>query len=115
MKVTTWISYSDTEKENCKYQDLPNELFKEAFDAVVKDAKERGYQFSGQEHQNTDWCVPVLDNKYYLTCSCRVWGDIMARAHDDYDELGYVVWAWNSTSDIKKFIYPNPDDYKEDK
>ena len=93
MKVTDW-----TDWDNEKYEELPNKMSKEAFDAVVDEVREKGYKFSGYTHQQNRLGCPILDNKYRYNVSCRMWGDIMAHAYglykDEEDDMAYVYWAW---------------------
>lgn len=93
MKVTGWTWW-----ENPEYEDLPNELYDEAKTCVAKELLEHGYKFTGDYHQNGDYGVPIIDNKYLFMTSMRVWGHMMVRAYpdeiDDSDGYGYTEWAW---------------------
>lgn len=94
MKVTGWTDwYVST------YEEVPNDLFCEAKEAVIDEMRERGYKFSGVYHQNGEFGTPIIDGQYLFLCSQRTWGDIMAKAYpdeiNDSDGRGYVVWAWN--------------------
>lgn len=73
-------------------------LITEAYKTVIKEVRANGYHFTGNDHQNADWGVPVLDNKYKLCVGQRSWGRIIADAFpdeiDDSEGYGYIKWAW---------------------
>lgn len=77
-----------------------NRLYEEIYDVVVKDIREHGYHFTGDDHQNCDYGVPVVDEKYILCMSMRSWGALIADAFPEEfekdDKYDYVVWAWNT-------------------
>ena len=105
MKVTGW-----TYLENDKYQsidDMTNEEFREARQAVIDECHKKGYKFSGAAHQNRYDGCPIIDDKYVYSVSMRSWGSIMQEAHNlpNEDGLGYVIWAW-STPDNEQPKYP---------
>jgi hypothetical protein len=93
VKISGWTNWDDP-----NYEDLPNEMAKQAFNVVVKEVKEKGYKFSGYSHQYNEKGTPIINNKYKYCTSCRVWGDIMAEAYNlresEDDTLAYVLWAW---------------------
>jgi len=93
VKVTGWTAW-----DNKKYKDVPNKYFKRAFDAVVKEIKEKGYKFSGTEHQEAPNGMPIIDDRYAFRCSCRMWGEIMSESYNlkesEDDTYSYVLWAW---------------------
>ena len=37
-------------------------LIAEAYEVVIEEVRKNGYHFTGNDHQNADWGVPVLDN-----------------------------------------------------
>lgn len=75
-------------------------LIEESYKAVIKEVRENGYHFTGNAHQNADWGVPILDNKYKLCVGQRSWGGIIADAFpdeiDDSEGYGYIKWAWST-------------------
>lgn len=77
-----------------------NRLYNEVYETVVKDVRSHQYHFTGDEHQNCDYGVPVVDEKYILCLSMRQWGGLIAEAFpeefDENDQYDYVVWAWYS-------------------
>lgn len=93
MKVTGWTDWSDE-----TYEELPDHLYEEAYGVVAAELSLRGYKFTGCYHQNGDYGVPIIDDKWKFTASQRTWGGIMVDAYpceiDDSDNMGYVVWAW---------------------
>ena len=74
-------------------------LITEAYEAVIEEVRKNEYHFTGNDHQNADWGVPVLDNKYKLCVGQRSWGGIIADAFpdeiDDSEGYGYIKWAWS--------------------
>lgn len=64
--------------------------------AIIQEIKEKGYQFTGDYHQNGYYGIPIINDKYTIIYSQRSWGDIMADALElpDDDGYAYVKWAW---------------------
>lgn len=56
--------------------------------AIIKEIRKHGYFFGGDVHEN--YC-PVLNDGTYVSYSWRGWGRIMALAHGNQDELGYMI------------------------
>lgn len=56
--------------------------------AIIKEIREHGYFFGGDVHEN--YC-PVLNDGTYVSYSWRGWGRIMALAHGNQDDLGYMI------------------------
>ena len=56
--------------------------------AIIKEIRRHGYFFGGDVHEN--YC-PVLNDGTYVSYSWRGWGRIMALAHGNEDELGYMI------------------------
>lgn len=75
-------------------------LITEAYKVVIEEVRKNGYHFTGNDHQNADWGVPILDNKYKLCVGQRSWGGIIADAFpdeiDESKEYGYIKWAWST-------------------
>lgn len=103
MKVTCWTDWEDS-----RFEDLPQELLNEAKKMVISEIQERGYKFTGDYHQNGDYGVPVIDDKYLAKYSQRHWGWLMAKAYpdeiDDSDGYGYIVWAWNKPNGVEMVV-----------
>ena len=105
MKVTSWTNWEDNRYSGI--DDLSQEEYDKATDAVIKEIKEKGYKFSGSDHQNMDNCCPVIDDKYIFGVSMRSWGAIMQKAYDlpNEDGLGYVLWSWGVPNE-EHSVYP---------
>lgn len=56
--------------------------------AIIKEIRRHGYFFGGDVHE---YYCPVLNDGTYVSYSWRGWGRIMALAHDNHDELGYMI------------------------
>ena len=56
--------------------------------AIIKEIRRHGYFFGGDVHE--DYC-PVLNDGTSVSYSWRGWGRIMALAHGNEDELGYMI------------------------
>lgn len=87
-------------------------IIEECYDAVINDVRENNYHFTGNEHQNEDYGVPIIDNKYKLCTSQRSWGGIIADAFpeeiDDSEGYGYIKWAWTvPEGEESKFKMPD--------
>lgn len=93
MKVTGWTYWEDD-----RYEEIPIDKYDEARRIVAREMRERGYKFTGNYHQNGDFGVPVIDEKWLLTMTQRSWGHMMVEAYpdkiDDTDGYGYCKWAW---------------------
>ena len=98
-KVTGWTHWND---EKFEEPSTSNEWvsFRKA---VIQEIKNKGYKFSGYYHQQGDFGVPVIDDKYALEFSMRTWGKIMAEALGHCGDMDYVEWAWDAP---EKEIYP---------
>lgn len=92
MKVTGWTYWEDE-----RYGDLPNDEFDMAWSVVGSTLCGCHYKFTGTYHQNGDYGVPIIDDKWKFTVSQRTWGQLMAEAYPDIcdgDGMDYVLWAW---------------------
>lgn len=112
MKVIGWTEWLDRYDWECT-----KEEFEEAWNAVVKELKEKGYHFDGSYHQNGDFGVPVLDNGERFQVCMRYWGGVMADAFpeefDDPDNsYNYVRWYLGAEEICKKQFY-TPDGSKK--
>lgn len=88
MKVTGWTDYDHDLPE------VPDELQREAQEAIIQEIRTKGYRFSGYEHQNDKHGTPIIDGKYKFICSSRTWGGIMADALECKDWRDYLLWTW---------------------
>lgn len=57
--------------------------------AIIDEIRKRGYDFSGETHQD-DMCTPVLNNGKKYLFSTRGWADIMAEALGRTDSFAYL-------------------------
>ena len=94
------------------------ELFEEAEKAVIEDIREHGYHFFGEQHQNAEYGVPILNGKYLFQESFRVWGAIMAEAYPDEEygtadnedgKYNYCKWAWYNSELESEIVIPSKD------
>ena len=110
MKVTGWTDWKFPE-EKTKYETVPDDFYDVARQAVIKEIQKHNYSFCGDTHQNYDYGVPIIDDKWVLQCSQREWGGIMAEAHNDINQWAYLRW-YITTPESPKAKYPIPEDYK---
>ena len=116
MQITGWTYWDDPayelidglwELEEAPYnRDYLRQL-------IIDELKKRGYQFGGVYHQDGDFGVPIIDDKYTVGYSYRGWGDIMASALGLQDDMAYCDWAWTNP-DGEREVFPNEQDYKDD-
>ena len=108
MTVTGWTYWNDD--RYLTIDDMTNEEFHEAREAVKNEIKAKGYKISGASHQYINYCTPIIDNKFLYGVSMRSWGAIMQEAYDIPNDngYGYVVWAWTHP-DKEKEIFPKGD------
>ncbi len=93
-KVTEWTSWSDAESlPGSRPGAIP---FSCAFDAVVREMKEKGYLFSGNYHQNGKTGVPVINGRFPFMVSMRVWGEVMVKVTGDPSLGAYVKWVYSA-------------------
>ncbi|MBQ9103998.1 MAG: hypothetical protein IJY57_02795 [Clostridia bacterium] len=86
-KVIGWTFYEDSSFPNV-------DLTFAARHAIVDEIKEKGYLFSGYDHQEASYGVPVLNDGKRRVCSQRGFGDIMAEAHGETDIFAYSRYAF---------------------
>jgi len=73
-KVIGWTDYDDA--------GLPDgDATFGAQNAIIDEIVKKGFEFTGWEHQNDLYCVPVLNNGYKYLYSSRGWGGLMAEAY----------------------------------
>jgi len=92
IKVTRWVNWPDGHGH--PFTELPNSMFEDAWKAVVREMKSKGYRFTGESHQNCPNCVPLINGKYTFELSMRNWGRLMAEVLGLEDEFAYCEWAW---------------------
>ena len=74
-------------------------------ECIINHCKEKGIRFSADYHQNGDYGVPIVDNKYMYFTFARTWGWIMAQADDDNSDQGYLKYYLHGNKYSTK--YPN--------
>lgn len=106
MIVTGWTDWEDLRFKSV--DDMNDEEYDEAYNAVVKELREKGYKIAGNSHQYCNNCCPIIDNKYIYCVSMRSWGKVMAEALNIPNEDGYAycMWAWGNPVDEKE-VLPN--------
>lgn len=98
-KVIGWTHFDNPLIEEVEYNVA-------TYNAIVDDIREKGYSFTGCEHQNAPMGTPVLNDGKKRTFSDRVWGAIMAEAHGTND---YVEYAFPHLFDDFEEIMPPED------
>lgn len=99
LRVTGWTDWYFKAEQLKTIEPIPLNMFQDVLPVISKEIRSRGYKFSGYRHQNHENCVPVINDKYYVQCSMRGWGAVMAEAYfgeeDENEPSGtYMVWAW---------------------
>ena len=91
LKIVGWTNF-ECEYPTPKYD---NEVMKMHVDVIKKELKKKRYYFSGEEHQNSPFGVPVFSDGTCFRASMRAWGLIMAMAHsnkkDDYTYMDFYM------------------------
>ena len=116
MKITGWTEFGDPKYEEMypigENTDRPWSEIEDVERLIAEELRNRGYRFTGSYHQEGDYGVPIIDNRWRFECSCRTWGAIMLMAYpesiDNSDGLGYTEWAWLPPTDE---VVPKGDDY----
>lgn len=74
--------------------------------AIIDEIKKNGYLFSGYDHQERLYCVPVMNDGKKRTFSQRTFGNIMAIAHGYTGRYDYSLFSFG----IKEEACVIPDD-----
>lgn len=137
MKVTKWIDWIESTIPNsnnshstnetfsytivtnyCTLDNISRHTYEEMRRAVITELRENNYHFSGNEHQNANNCVPIIDDKYAFEVSCREWGSIMEEAYPDEDysiyeeDMRYLKWSFICLPEFKNDVkLPNNEGY----
>ena len=88
--VIGWTNFSDS-----RFPEVSDEERFKLRPAIIKEIREHGYRFCGDEHEERDGCVPVLNSgEKYCVPSWREWGAIMAQAWrvDNTDGHAYFTF-----------------------
>lgn len=113
MKVTRWVKY-DGEYENGKdgLITVDNDKFDDVWNCVREELERRNIKFDAVYHQNGEYGVPVIDDRYVLQVSMRMWGALVAESEGNMRNFNYMDWYMSD--DDKLFNIPNPEWYKVD-
>ncbi len=87
IKVIGWASYDD-----CQYEE--GDVGYAAHEAILRDVKENGYMFSGYQHQEHEYCTPVLSDGKIYRYSQRGWGSLIAEAQGLTDPMDYARFSF---------------------
>lgn len=118
------VSFEEAKKELNDYNDsLPSwtdeekaeelaEISQRCDQAIRRHCVENKIFFTDEEHQSDKYrCVPVVDDKYYLTYSLRAWSGLMA---DVWNEilgktcLDYIdIYCGNVPAEVEKYLKEN--------
>lgn len=75
--------------------------------AIIDEIKKHGYLFSGWDHQECLYCVPVLNDGKKRCFSQRGWGGIMAEAYGYTDPYDYSLFTFYESIDPEKVKKPS--------
>ncbi len=87
IKVIGWALYDDYHYEE-------GDGGYAAHEAILRDVKENGYMFSGYQHQEREYCAPVLSDGKIYRYSQRGWGSLMAEAQGLTDPMDYARFSF---------------------
>ena len=104
LKIIGWTSF-DSEFPSVTISD---EEVTDVLLIVAREIMDKGYVFSGNDHQNASTGVPVFENGTCFRASMRVWGTVMAAAFPEVDgkEMNYMDF-YMSTPLAKKLPEEN--------
>ena len=105
-KVIGWTTYDEDDFVGNESGVLGYGGDDETDQAVAKDIKAHGYLFTGNDHQDLLYCVPVTDDYRMIRYATRHFGWVMAKAHGEDPRKAYSVYAWNYGWDSVKKVFP---------
>lgn len=79
--------------------------------AIIDEIKKNGYLFSGYDHQERLYCVPVMNDGKKRTFSQRTFGNIMAIAHGYTGRYDYSLFSFGINEEA--CVMPNDGFYEE--
>lgn len=85
-KVVGWTYYED---ESLESGDVSSAIVQVIVDDIVKN----GYLFSGEDHQESFGCVPVLNTGKKYLFSRRSFGAIMAMSQGEFGDYDYACYT----------------------
>lgn len=86
-RVVGWTEYDDTSVDEADCSEA-------AYQAILADIREHGYDFSGWDHQESINGAPVLNDGCKRLFSQRGFGGLMAEAHGNRSRMGYSIYAF---------------------
>ena len=88
LHIVGWAHFDDAYPTKA----LTRENGKEIIDLVCDEIYEKGYRFSGEQHQNAPTGVPVFSDGTCFRASMRCFASLMAQLHSHKDgkEYGYM-------------------------
>ena len=89
------IGFINSISDTCDFFPIyPTELSEHELASIIKEYRENGYFYSGEDYQESDEAnVPVLDNYRYVEFSRRGFGKLMAMVQKDYSLMGYTFFT----------------------
>ena len=89
------IGYTDAAYGSDRFLSMESgELSDEEYAALIRDFREHGYFYTGEDFQDScRECAPVLDNYRWIDFSRRGFGRLVAEARGDYSAMGYCHYT----------------------
>ena len=78
LKIVGWVDFDS----NYPTKQLSQEELRNVVNLVRNEIIEKGYLFSGEDHQNSRTGVPVFSDGTCLRASMRAWGALMAGIYE---------------------------------
>ena len=99
LKIIGWTNYDSHYPSTTIAQEDLNDLLA----IIANEIIDKGYMFSGQDHQNSDTGAPVFDNGTCFRASMRAWGILMAAAYPTVNdsETQYMDFYMSTPLDKK--------------
>ncbi|MCD8372811.1 MAG: hypothetical protein LUD27_05885 [Clostridia bacterium] len=88
-RVVGWTSYDD-------YSVKDGDLTYAAYTTIIDEIRSEKLFFSGYDHQERSYCVPVLNDGKKRIFSQRSWGGLMAEAYGYYGRFDYSLFSYPS-------------------
>jgi len=96
-KVTNWISLEEYDNYT-PADDMDDEFWAGAYNAVLNHCKENRLKIGGFVHQQSR--IPVIDDTYAFMVTFRAWGGLMSEIWGDgSDKMDYCEFAWSSENE----------------
>ena len=101
--VTRWTFWEDDQYPKSGFENDGAYML-----AIARHLRTHGYRFSGDDHENYRYGVPVMSDGTKYCSSERHWGRIMAMAYELQGERAYTEWAFLNTENP---VFPRPEDW----